>query len=224
MVATSGDIHGIAYSDNRRLVIQFKLDILQELYSFSNDIKYIFEKLHSISRVSTKWGEQSRKQVKEIILGLKHAEENLSGTEYRLRVYSLLYQLIDIFINDIPEDEEQKQKTQVLQNKKIFGKIEKLFVYVHDNYDKNLTLEEISTTFHYSSNYFTKLWKKYIGVSFHKYLNDYRITRAMALLKESDLLVADIAYKMGFQSIKSFNRVFKSVTGMTPTEYKKSNR
>lgn len=222
MIATSGDIHSVAYTNNLRMVVQFKLDMLQELFHYGDDINSIYDKLHSIERTSINWGPELKKSVGKIMLGLKNAHDNLIGLKYRLKIYSLLYQLIDILVNNVPEDAEQKQKNSLLNNKKAFNKIEKLFIYIHNNYDKNITLEQISADFHYSVNYFTKLWKKYIGTSFHSYLNEYRIKKAMALLKDTDYFVVDIAYKTGFQSIKSFNRVFKSVTNISPSEYRET--
>lgn len=224
MIASSGDIHSIEYSVQRRMVVQFKLDMLKELYAFSEDIDYIYKKLHSSARVSSKWSVKTARRVEASLKELGEAARRLNNTEYRLKVYAVLYRLIDIFTGELPEDEEQKQKLRLLSNKKDYAKIERMFVYIHDNFDKNITLEQIAAQFHYSTNYFTKLWKKYIGTSFHQYLNEYRVTVAMKLLKETDLLISDIAYRTGFQSIKSFNRVFKQITHINPTEYREAEK
>lgn len=220
--AASGDVHSIEYSEHKRLVIQFKLDILKELYTYQEDIDFIFSKLHSGARVSTGWSERTKSRFTDILNKLMSAEDIKSEPLYRIRVYSLLYSLADIFASELPEDEEQKQKLWLLSNKKDYAKIEKMFVYIHKNFDKNITLESMAAQFHYSANYFTRLWKKYIGTSFHQYLNEYRITQAMAMLRETDLFVVDIAYKTGFQSIKSFNRVFKQITNISPTQYRET--
>ena len=220
--AASGDIHSIEYSEHKRLVIQFKLDILKELYIYQDDIDFMFSKLHSSARVSTDWDERTKSDFTDILNALMQAEKNKDTPLYRIRVYSLLYRLADIFASELPEDEEQKRKLWLLSNKKDYAKIEKMFVYIHKNFDKNITLDSMAEQFHYSVNYFTRLWKKYIGTSFHQYLNEYRITQAMAMLRETDKFIVDIAYATGFQSIKSFNRVFKQVTDISPSQYRES--
>ena len=54
------------------------------------------------------------------------------------------------------------------------------------------------------------------------YLNNYRIDRAKDLLVNSQILIKDIGFKTGFNTIQNFNRVFKKATSMTPNEYRKT--
>ncbi|MCZ6604219.1 MAG: AraC family transcriptional regulator [Alphaproteobacteria bacterium] len=60
--------------------------------------------------------------------------------------------------------------------------------------------------------------------SFRKLLNDHRVDEAQALLRESDLQVTQIAFDVGFNSLASFNRVFKDTSGVAPTEYRATSR
>ena len=56
--------------------------------------------------------------------------------------------------------------------------------------------------------------------SFRKLLNDHRVEEAKLLLRDSDMQVTQIAFDVGFNSLASFNRVFKKTTGQAPTEYR----
>ena len=58
--------------------------------------------------------------------------------------------------------------------------------------------------------------------SFRKLLNDHRVEEAKLLLRDSDMQVTQIAFDVGFNSLASFNRVFKKTTGQAPTEYRAS--
>ena len=60
--------------------------------------------------------------------------------------------------------------------------------------------------------------------SFRKLLNDHRVDEAQLLLRDSDLQVTQIAFDVGFNSLASFNRVFKDVSGVPPTEYRSAVR
>ena len=60
--------------------------------------------------------------------------------------------------------------------------------------------------------------------SFRKLLNDHRVDEAQLLLRDSDLQVTQIAFDVGFNSLASFNRVFKDTSGVAPTEYRASVR
>ncbi|WP_370733789.1 helix-turn-helix domain-containing protein [Paenibacillus dakarensis] len=57
--------------------------------------------------------------------------------------------------------------------------------------------------------------------SFRDYINRLRINKALWMLAESKLSILDISYECGFDSIRSFNRVFKQIMNTTPTEYKR---
>lgn len=56
--------------------------------------------------------------------------------------------------------------------------------------------------------------------NFNQFLNHYRLAEASKLLKQSDAPVSTIAYEVGYSTLSSFNSLFKSQFGMTPTEYR----
>ena len=220
LMIVSGDLHSIQYSSHRRMVIQFKIDILEGQYN-SDDISNIFDRMHTLQRVSRKWEQSACEKVSAILDDLEVAKNTLTGTEYRLRVCSRLSALVDICYSDISQSEKQTEKSLIMRNKKALLKIEKLFSYIHANYSRKITIGEIAAVLHYSPNYFTKVWKKYMGTSFHAYLNEYRVNKATVLLKNTDNSVTDIALETGFDSIKTFNRVFKNIMGANPSEFRK---
>lgn len=213
-----GDIHGVQPSSHRRMVIQFKLDILEDKYINGDDLYNIYEKIHSIDRVSSKWPFEIRTKVLNIMKAL-HEEHNTGDTKGRIRVLGLLHELV-YMLSTIPNGTDEYERNPLLQNRKAMYSLQKVFVFIHDNYSKNLTINDISEMLHYSPKYFSRMWTKYIGTPFHKYLNEYRVNQAKQLLKHTPLPVQEISFQVGFQSIKTFNRVFKSVTDMSPSQYR----
>lgn len=98
--------------------------------------------------------------------------------------------------------------------------ISKVLEYIYNNYDKSISLVEVSGAVHMNPTYLSELFKKKTGYNFKDYVTDYRIKRAMILLDGSDLLVNDIAKLVGFEP-KYFGNVFKKKTGKTPVEYRR---
>lgn len=93
--------------------------------------------------------------------------------------------------------------------------------YIHENFAQALTVESVAKKFYFSTNYFSRIFHREIGVGFNSYLNCYRVDKAKEMLGETELSVGEISFVCGFGSISQFNRVFRSVTGTTPREFRK---
>lgn len=92
--------------------------------------------------------------------------------------------------------------------------------YIRDNYQEELSMQDVARAMNYSDAYFCKLFKRCFKVNFSAYLNEYRIARARELLLTTRLNVREISVACGYSDANYFARVFKRVTGMTPTEYR----
>lgn len=99
--------------------------------------------------------------------------------------------------------------------------IQKVLNYIAENYDKDLTLEQISIMTNTSKYYFLKLFKKHTGLTPYNYLINYRINQAQRLLKTTDMTISLIAEKVGFSSAHIFIKHFKNIINMTPLQYRK---
>lgn len=98
---------------------------------------------------------------------------------------------------------------------------ENFMEYIHENYsDPELSLGKISKETGVQQRQITETIAENFACNFKTYINTIRIKEAQRLLKESDLNISEIAYKTGFNSPSSFNRVFKNIVGKSPTEYK----
>lgn len=90
--------------------------------------------------------------------------------------------------------------------------------------DSDFNLAKAAGICHYSSYHFGRLFKQIFGVSFNQYLTNFRIEKSKELLKQSQLSVEDIAWKVGFSSVSYYCTVFKKITGVSPRRYlKKEN-
>lgn len=102
------------------------------------------------------------------------------------------------------------------------GLIQKIFKFVEMNFNSDCTLEALSkhTSYHYV--YLSKFFKRCTGISFTDYVNRYRISEACYILKNSSQTIIKTAYDCGFDSLRSFNRNFKHIMGVTPSAYQVS--
>lgn len=92
--------------------------------------------------------------------------------------------------------------------------------YIREHYAEELSMQDVARAMSYSDAYFCKLFKQCFKVNFSAYLNEYRIARARELLQNTRLNVREISIACGYSDANYFARVFKRVTGMTPTEYR----
>ncbi len=97
-----------------------------------------------------------------------------------------------------------------------------ILFYIHENYSKEISVENIASLVNKSPNYVSGVFKKELGQPFIEYLNKYRINTAIELMLSEDLLVYEIAQRVGYTNYKYFNKMFKRITSMSPTDYKKN--
>lgn len=116
-----------------------------------------------------------------------------------------------------------KSASQGSKQKKDAKKLKKALNYIHTNYASKITLDETANMVGYSKGNFCKNFKSATGLSFHTYLNNYRITNACYLLTNTDMSIGAIAEAVGFPEFKTFCRVFRTVVGKTPSEYRLTN-
>ena len=98
--------------------------------------------------------------------------------------------------------------------------IEKLLTYIHTHIHEDISLTSLSDVCHMSPSYISRLFKKELDIGFVEYLNRFRIQRAEQLLKETTLSVEQVGYQVGFTNIRSFLRVFKQYTNISPGQYR----
>ncbi len=93
--------------------------------------------------------------------------------------------------------------------------------YINENYHNNITLEEISKVVGFNSTYFSTIFKKETSMNFTEYLKMVRVKYAKDLLLESRYCVEDVSFSVGYSDVKYFSKLFKKMTGITPSEFRK---
>ena len=99
----------------------------------------------------------------------------------------------------------------------------KMMSYIHDNYsDLQLSRRMLADYLGYSEEYTSKLFKQACGVTFHSYLETYRINKAKELLSRDEFIIEDIGLMVGYSNDFSFRRAFKRITGVSPKQFRQN--
>lgn len=92
------------------------------------------------------------------------------------------------------------------------------------NLTREIREEDVASYCHYSISYFSKLFKRMVGVSFRDYICSKRITLAKRLLlEEPNAKIAFVAYQCGYHDVSYFSRIFKKKTGISPGVFRQIN-
>ncbi len=90
--------------------------------------------------------------------------------------------------------------------------------YIKDNFTEKISLDILSEKFGFSKNYICGMFSKYLNTSLTCYLTEIRMAHAQKLLKDSKLLMKEVAMECGYEEYYHFSRVFKAYYGISPKE------
>lgn len=91
--------------------------------------------------------------------------------------------------------------------------------YIEEHSDEKLSLRRVAKMVNIHPNYLSERFKQVTGMNFVQYVAHTRFEKACRLLENGDLRISDIAFAAGFQSLSQFNRVFKRLSGKSPTQH-----
>ena len=96
--------------------------------------------------------------------------------------------------------------------------------YITEHCTENISVEQLAGIAGFSKFHFVRLFKQFSNMSYHEYLTQKRIAHAEQLLIEPNLSITEVAMRSGFNSLSTFNRIFKAAKNCTPSEYKNLNK
>ena len=140
---------------------------------------------------------------------------NLAEETSLIKVKGLLYSLCAQF------DEGAVYREATLSDEELLSKI---FAFVEERYSSDCSLGALAEHTSYHPVYLSRYFKQFTGIGYNDHINRYRVNEAIYMLNNTDAKMVDIAFECGFNTVRSFNRRFKEVTGMTPGEYKTQGR
>ena len=150
---------------------------------------------------------------------LKIQMSNFGDNYWPCRNRSYLIELLFV-IQHCHSGQEALDKSSNVDN----SNISKIIFFLNLNYDRKITIDELSRQFHTNRNSLNKNFRKATGQTVFGYLIKARIDAACRLLRDTTLPVTEIVERIGFSDLSYWGRAFKSQTGLTPSDYRKFGR
>ena len=144
-------------------------------------------------------------RLKEYLFELKKETTN------EIEKLGYVYLILGTILNNLNFDESDKYAETQL--------ISKLLLYIHDNYNKNLTLSSIASEFGYNASYISRYFKSSINIGISQYVNLIRLKNAIELMRKKKHSITYCALESGFPSVRTFYRVFQNEFGQSPKDY-----
>lgn len=113
-----------------------------------------------------------------------------------------------------PEDDKEAVKLSRV--------VEMIRDIIQEHYMEEISMQDVARHMNYSEAYFCKLFKQCFGQNFTSYLTEYRVNEAKNMLELPTVNVKDVGKAVGYGDANYFAKVFKRVTGQSPTEYRQS--
>ena len=135
-----------------------------------------------------------------------------SESESRYLLKSRLYELIHLF--DLSAGGYKKRRSKPSEH------LGQILTYIAHHHTEEISMRDVARSVGYDYHYLSNLIQKNMNTTFRTLLNEYRISHAKYLLLTTNKTVSDISEECGYESLCSFNRNFKSIAGLTPTEYR----
>ncbi len=156
----------------------------------------------------------------KIIKLILEAERELTDkhTEYQLMVHNKVYEIMVILARHLGYG---TGKTVTAEERSHIKAVKTAIDYISKHLTEQLSLQSIAERVDLSPNYFSHVFKKTVGISLWDYITSKRIEVATALINDNiqHMNIIDIASACGFNNTANFNKAFRRVTGMTPTEF-----
>ncbi len=96
--------------------------------------------------------------------------------------------------------------------------------YIEQNFQNNITIEDVASVCGINRSYLGKIFKKNTGQSPQEFLMNYRMVKAAELLKLTSLSIADIGSAIGYENQLHFSRAFKNIYGVSPREWRNQHK
>ena len=95
--------------------------------------------------------------------------------------------------------------------------------YMRANFQRPISLEQVAGEVYLNPEYFSRIFREEMGVTFITFLTELRLNRSVQLLEETAMRVQDIARETGYPNVSYFSTTFKKKYGVSPYEYRRKN-
>ena len=195
------------------ICVQFRQDFLgQEFIDIPEAVK--IKQLLSWSRRGIKFTGQTREILKQHLTDLVK-QEGLARTINLLIILDIMASSQEMIYLSSPGYE------QIRISEEDTGRLERVFNFVSQNFEKDITLKDVASLVSLTPESFCRYFKSRTNKVFSDFLNEVRIGNACKMLMNGKHTISESCFASGFNHLSNFNRQFKRIKGMTPSEFQK---
>lgn len=203
------------FSDtHERILIEFNRNFFDGFLENNVDLEFLnaFQKDCNLMRLE----ESEKKLIESCFFKLiQESKENSINNNISFKVFFL--ELL-VIINKI----HAKKNNAIFEHpSKLHERISEIIAYMNLNYMRDIGLDYVAGEFFISPAHLSRAFRKVTGFSFVEYLNNLRVNEAGKLLTETTLSITEIATKVGYQNSTHFGRMFKTIIGSSPRDYRR---
>lgn len=218
LVIPSGEMHRlVAPESGRRFIYMFDSSIMK-LKGFSGIQSILTQPMLITQNTFPKIYDD----LYHILIQMQ-CEYFAQNTYAELSIYSLLLHFFVILGYDHIDSINSFPNVRLNKKKEYIKKFSELLAYIDTHYMDELKLDDLANMIGFSKYHFSRLFQQYTNFSFVSYINYRRLKVAEELLMQPELTVTDVAIQSGFNSISTFNRLFRKEKNCTPSEYRAMN-
>lgn len=198
-------------SNGRETVVQFKEDFLGDKFldiPETSHIKTLFER----AKMGILFGIETKQLIGSKIENLVHKEgiDRITSFLNILKELSISedYKLLNVHGYGFEIKHQDNERIDII------------FKHVRENFNRTITLDEVSDLVSMTTPAFCRYYKKVTGKTFTQFVNEFRIVHATKLLQETHSSITDVCFESGFNNFSHFSKLFKKVTGKSPLKYR----
>ncbi|MEN9570194.1 MAG: hypothetical protein RL172_1425 [Bacteroidota bacterium] len=205
--------HQCKSEEIKEITIQFHKDLFDDKFLRRNQMTFI-RKMFERSAKGILFSKETIQQITPRLNALGQKQ----GFDSVLELLSILHDL-SVSRNMHTLSDATFSHAELSYNSR---RIEKAFEYMNQNFQKNITLSEVSKLVNMTEVSFSRFFKARTGITFIDSLLELRLGHASRLLIDTTQSVAEVAYNCGFNNISNFNRLFKKKKNCTPKEFREN--
>ncbi|MEX0314630.1 MAG: helix-turn-helix domain-containing protein [Allomuricauda sp.] len=192
------------------IVVHFKKEFLGVDFIEAKEMDHIFRLMNN-ARYGIKFIDPPVNIAKKI----KKLPKMPAGFERTMKFINLLNKLANYSNYELLSSKDFVNNFKKNQNEKL----DKAYEFILKNFQENIELEDVANLLNMNPSAFSRFFKRASLKTFSRYLNEVRISYACRMLLDGKQNIADICYRSGYNTISNFNRQFKNVINLSPTEY-----
>lgn len=215
LIIPPGELHSMPAQEGRRIIFQCDSSQLEDIAILDSLMPVFGTSVHITPEMDKELYVVARKNILDI-----YADYYSNSAVADVRIYmNLLNILIAVRRYQLKRSAVLTMASDISSDDSL--KLSYVMKYINQNFTEELSLDRLAEIAGYSKYHFSRIFKKYNGVSFVQYISTKRIKMAEKLLVDPELSITEVAMHSGFASLTTFNRTFKMVKNCTPSEFKR---